>query len=106
MTAMLGSPARVGEPTVEEVVAAAADAFAVPVDELTGESRVRPLVSYRHATMAACRLLTAASYETIARTFGGRDHATVMTAVRRCTSDRDKAELLGRLLAAIGPVLP
>jgi hypothetical protein len=70
-----------GGPTTA-IVTAVADAFGVTAEELLGRSRRRELIGPRHAAMALCRELTDLSYPAIARAFGGRDHTTVLHAVR------------------------
>jgi chromosomal replication initiator protein len=53
------------------------------VEEITGKSRRRPLVTARQVAMYVIRELTDLSYPAIAREFGGRDHTTVMHAVSK-----------------------
>ena len=56
--------------------------FGWTVDDLCGKSRRRPLVTARQIGMYVFRELTDFSYPQIAEEFGGRDHTTVMHAVR------------------------
>lgn len=88
------------EPTMPEIVAAAADAFGVSVDELVGRPRTQPLQSYRQATIAACRQLTGSSYPIIGRLFG-RDHHTVISAVTRVAGDDHLSSLTRRLVDVV-----
>lgn len=67
---------------VDAVIAEAANAFGVSVDDLTGDSRQFPLVRYRHVAMAAARSF-GHSFPVIGRAFGGRDHTTVIHGVRK-----------------------
>jgi chromosomal replication initiator protein len=55
--------------------------FGFPIEELTGKSRRRPLVTARQVGMYVCREMTEMSYPQIAREFGNRDHTTVIHAV-------------------------
>lgn len=57
--------------------------FGFSIDELTGASRRRPLVSARQIAMYVMRELTDMSYPAIAREFGGRDHTTVIHSVEK-----------------------
>jgi chromosomal replication initiator protein len=57
--------------------------FDLPLSELTGKSRTRPLVEARQIAMYLFRDLTDLSYPAIAREFGGRDHTTVIHAVEK-----------------------
>lgn len=58
-----------------------ADMFGFEVEEITGASRRRPLVTARQVSMYVFREITDLSYPAIAREFGGRDHTTVIHAV-------------------------
>lgn len=77
-------------PVLDDVIAVAAVAFDVPADELTGSSRVKPMMDYRHMTIAACRR-QGVSFPRIAAAFGGLDHKTVMSACRRVAADPELA---------------
>jgi chromosomal replication initiator protein len=57
--------------------------FGFPIEEITGKSRRRPLVTARQISMYVFRELTDLSYPAIAREFGGRDHTTVIHAVEK-----------------------
>lgn len=59
--------------------------FGFPIDEITGKSRRRPLVTARQISMYVFRENTDMSYPAIAREFGGRDHTTVIHAVEKIT---------------------
>ena len=76
-----------GGTVVDSVVEAAIDAastvYGVPADKITSDSRSRPLVDARQAAMYVTRQASALSYPEIARAFGGRDHTTVIHAVRK-----------------------
>jgi chromosomal replication initiator protein len=71
--------------TPQLILAATAESFGFSVEELTGPSRRRPLVTARQISMYVFRELTDLSYPAIAREFGGRDHSTVIHAVERIT---------------------
>jgi chromosomal replication initiator protein len=53
------------------------------MDDLTGASRSRVLVTARQIAMYLCRELTDLSLPKIGQAFGGRDHTTVMHADRK-----------------------
>jgi chromosomal replication initiator protein len=59
------------------------DQFGFSIDEITGKSRRRPLVTARQVGMYVFRELTDLSYPAIAREFGNRDHTTVIHAVEK-----------------------
>jgi hypothetical protein len=53
------------------------------VEMINCKRRSQPYAQVRHVLMNLCRLLTRQSYPSIAKTLGGRDHTSVMHAVRR-----------------------
>ena len=69
--------------TAAQIIAQTAAYFGVTIDELTGPSRGRHLVTGRQIAMYLCRELTNMSLPQIGREFGGRDHTTVMYADRK-----------------------
>ena len=84
--------------TAELILEASAKQFAFAVEELTGHSRRRPLVTARQIGMYVCRELTDLSYPAIARVYGGRDHTTVIHAVDKIGSlMKEKREIYDRV---------
>ncbi|HET9689508.1 MAG TPA: chromosomal replication initiator protein DnaA [Acidimicrobiales bacterium] len=69
--------------TPKVILEATSEMFDIPVDEICGTSRRRPLVNARQVGMYVFRELTDFSYPAIAREFGGRDHTTVIHAVEK-----------------------
>ncbi|NBV95859.1 MAG: chromosomal replication initiation protein DnaA, partial [Actinobacteria bacterium] len=65
------------------IMAQTANYFGVTLDDLTGVSRSRTLVTARQIAMYLCRELTDLSLPKIGQQFGGRDHTTVMHADRK-----------------------
>jgi len=78
-----GQPRRITPQLILEETAAA---FGFTVEDLRGGCRTRPLVNARQIGMYVFRELTDFSYPAIAREFGGKDHTTVMYAVRKITT--------------------
>ncbi|MGX7677260.1 chromosomal replication initiator protein DnaA [Jatrophihabitans sp. DSM 45814] len=74
------------EITASIIMAVTAEYFGVSIDDLTGSSRTRVLVTARQIAMYLCRELTELSLPKIGQTFGGRDHTTVMHAERKIRS--------------------
>jgi chromosomal replication initiator protein len=97
-------------PTVEAIQDAVCDAFSITVDELLSASRSARLVWPRQVAMYLARENTNLTFPDIGRRFGGRNHTTVMHAVKRTadrlTTDRDAfdtvRELTERLVAPAG----
>ena len=69
--------------TVDEIQKATAEHFGLTKTELLSERRVRSVARPRQVSMWLCKQLTSRSYPDIARRSGGRDHTTVLHAVRR-----------------------
>ena len=72
--------------TPELVIEVASELFGFTTDELKGPSRSRTLVQARQIAMYVLRQLTDYSYPAIAGAFGGRDHTTVIHAVKKIES--------------------
>jgi chromosomal replication initiation ATPase DnaA len=70
-------------PTVPDIKRAVCAQFGVTRAEIESARREARLVAPRHFAMALARHLTARSLPFIGRHFGGRDHSTVMHAVRK-----------------------
>jgi len=68
------------EVTPPLIIAQTASYFGLSIEDLTGSSRSRTLVSARQIAMYLCREMTSMSLEKIGVQFGGRHHTTVMNA--------------------------
>ncbi|MBB3677354.1 chromosomal replication initiator protein DnaA [Modestobacter versicolor] len=71
--------------TAAIIMAATAEYFSVTMEELQGSNRSRTLVNARQIAMYLCRELTELSLPRIGASFGGKDHTTVMHAVKKIT---------------------
>ncbi len=69
--------------TPQAILEKVSERYGFSVEEITGKSRRRPLVTARQVAMYVVRELTDLSYPAIAREFGDRDHTTVMHAVSK-----------------------
>lgn len=69
--------------TVERIQRRVAEFFGVSVEELRGKRRHRTIVLPRHLAMYLARELTEASLPEIGRSFGGRDHTTILHALEK-----------------------
>ena len=77
----------------QAIMDAAASYFSISMDDLIGSSRVATIATARQIAMYLCRELTDMSLPKIGNKFGGRDHSTVLHAVRKINEkigvDRD-----------------
>ncbi len=69
--------------SAEQVVKLVADRFQLRVADLKSKRRTRTVVFPRQLAMYLCRTLTESSFPEIGRQFGGKDHSTVIHAVKQ-----------------------
>jgi chromosomal replication initiator protein len=91
--------------TIDEIQKRVAEHFNIRLSEMTSPRRARAVARPRQIAMYLAKQLTTRSLPEIGRKFGGRDHTTVMHAVRKIeelkVSDRalaEDVELLRRML--------
>ena len=91
--------------TIDEIQRRVAEHFNIRQAEMTSSRRARIVARPRQVAMYLSKQLTSRSLPEIGRKFGGRDHTTVMHAVRRIEELRDSdpvlaedVELLRRML--------
>ncbi len=94
-------PKRSSVVSVEEIVRSTAQLLGVSPGSLTSRRRTAQVARARHVAMYLARQLTSLSTTDIGNYFGGRDHSTVIHAVRQITrlmeSDSDFASMLSSL---------
>lgn len=73
--------------TIQEMVA---EAFDVPLAQLSSRTRTRTVVMARHAAMYFAKEMTTHSLKSIGLRFGGRDHSTVIHA---CNALEDRMDV-------------
>ena len=76
--------------TVDNIQKTVADYFKIKVSDLFSSKRTRQIVRPRQIAMWLAKNLTSQSYPSIGDAFGGRDHTTVLHAVRTIESLRAK----------------
>lgn len=76
--------------TVENIQKTVADYFKLKVADLFSKKRTRQIARPRQVAMWLAKNLTSQSYPAIGEAFGGRDHTTVLHAVRTIESLRTK----------------
>ena len=91
--------------TIDEIQRRVAEHFNIRLSEMTSDRRARAVARPRQIAMYLAKQLTTRSLPEIGRKFGGRDHTTVMHAVRKIEEltlgDRalaEDVELLRRML--------
>src|SRR5690606_33114223 len=106
---LLGHIYRTGEPKrirIEEIQRIVSRHYNVSRNELLSNRRTRTIVKPRQVAMYLSKVMTPRSLPEIGRRFGGRDHTTVLHAVRKieglAETDHSLAqeiELLKRLIS-------
>lgn len=76
--------------TIENIQKTVADYFKIKVADLFSKKRTRVIVRPRQIAMWLAKDLTTLSYPAIGNAFGGRDHTTVLHAVRTIDDLRSK----------------
>lgn len=93
------------EGTIQIIRAETARFYGVSLADIEGKSRTRRCVVPRHMAMLLCRSIAEKSYPEIARSFGGRDHTTVMHGVSQMRNavnvDLDARQQYARLSAKV-----
>lgn len=94
--------------SVERIQQAVAEHFGLTQADILSSRRTKDVVLPRHVAMYLARKLTLKSLPEIGRRFGGRDHSTILSAVRkidrRCKVDADLSETVLSLKRLIGGV--
>lgn len=91
--------------TVDEIIRKVAEHFNIKINDMLSARRARPVARPRQIAMYLAKNLTSKSLPEIGRRFGGRDHTTVIHAVKKITelkatdsSIEEDVELLRRAL--------
>lgn len=75
------------EISADHIIEQAASYFDISVDTLTGVGKTRAVAHARQIAMYLCRELTDLSLPRIGEHFGGKDHTTVMYAVKKINKE-------------------
>jgi len=94
--------------TIEEIQKKVAEHFNIKMADMHSARRARSIARPRQIAMYIAKNLTTRSLPEIGRKFGGRDHTTVMHAVKKitelCEIDQDLAEDVELLRRMLGDV--
>jgi chromosomal replication initiator protein len=82
--------------TIEDIQKLVADHYQVRMPDLKSKTRTKPLVVARQVAMHLTKKHLDKSLVDIGRSFGGKDHTTVMNALRRIESQQSKDSELKR----------
>jgi chromosomal replication initiator protein len=89
------------EASIEDVLAAVSQRFEVRIVDLRGKDRHKTIAFARHVAMYFCkrRIRYCPSFPEVGRAFGNRDHTTVMSAVQKIESMRERPDVRAHLEA-------
>ena len=71
------------EITIEKIQKKVAEHFQIKTSELKSSKRLKNIVFPRQVAMYICRNLTSLSYPEIGSKFGGKDHSTIIHAIKK-----------------------
>lgn len=85
-------------PSIDTIIRVVSDEFRIPRLDIVSARRDGPTVVARHAAMWLSRSLTPHSLPAIGRSFGNRDHSSVMYAISRAEARMDGDGDFGRTM--------
>lgn len=102
------SPNKPIEITPDFIIKTVADYFGLTVEELISSKRSKNLTVPRHIAMYLCRENTTLTYGKIGSLFGGRDHSTCMSGIRKIENEylnqiNDTRTIIDILIKKISP---
>lgn len=93
--------ASIGQITIENIQKTVAEYYKIKVSDMQSKRRHRTVVVPRHIAMYLAKELTQKSLNEIADSFGGRDHSTVLSAVKKITQERMRDQELNHRLRVL-----
>ena len=91
--------------TVDRIQRTVCEAFSISLTDMSSKRRARAVARPRQVAMYLSKKLTKRSLPDIGRRFGGRDHTTVMHAVKRITSLRAEDSTFDAQIRAVEDAL-
>ncbi len=106
LSGLLNSPMRKLQP--EEILQEVASFYGLRVGDITGKRRQRQVAEARQVAMFLTRELLGLSYPQIGEIFGGKNHTTVMAAVKKISAlvqtEGHFKSIVEALSARLGPI--
>jgi chromosomal replication initiator protein len=95
------------EISIENIQKTVANHYQIKTSDLKSPKRLKTLVLPRQVAMYICRKLTSASYPEIGSKFGGKDHSTIIHAIKKIDKkmedDLQLRNTIERLISSIKP---
>lgn len=92
-------------PMIRAILALVSEQYGVPIVDLLSHRRTSTVILPRQIVMYLARAMTFRSLPEIGRMIGGRDHTTVMNAVKRVNERIDKSEKFAAKIRAFKDAL-
>lgn len=89
------------EISIENIVRKVSEISSVDEDDIVGQSRKMEIAEARQVSMFLCRDIMGASLNNIGMFFGGRDHTTVMHALKTIGKKQSSNERMKRMISSI-----
>ena len=87
--------------TPRKIMSVVSEHFNIHVKDLTGSKRHQHIAQARQVAMYLCRDMLSASYPSLGRAFGGKDHSTVLYSVKKIDQLQEDDNELKRLLKTL-----
>jgi len=88
-------------PSADTIIEETAKYYSLPVEEIKSERRTRNTALARQISMYLIRTLTNLSLKDIGGIYGGRDHSTVLTSIRKIEDDMKKSPEFSQIIRDI-----
>ena len=87
--------------SMEDIVRKVSEVSGIPEDGIVGQSRKKEIVEARQTAMFLCRSVLDSSLNSVGIFFGGRDHTTVMHAIKAIEEKKSKKKNINENIAQI-----
>ncbi|MDC0336205.1 DnaA/Hda family protein [Pseudodesulfovibrio sp.] len=87
--------------TPKKIMAVVSEHFNINIKDLTGSKRHQHIAQARQIAMYLCRQMLSTSYPSLGRSFGGKDHSTVLYSVKKIDQLQDDDYELKQLLKSL-----
>jgi hypothetical protein len=71
------------ENNLDKILSIVSNQFSITVEEITGAKKVKKISRARHASICLVRIYLKYTLKQIGKEFGGRDHATIIYALKK-----------------------
>ena len=87
--------------SMEDIVRKVSELSSIPEEGIVGKSRKKEIVEARQTAMFLCRNILESSLSSVGMYFGGRDHTTVIHAIKTIEEKKTKKKNIGEHIAQI-----